>query len=198
MSERRSVFTMRVLFFTYLALVVLLVTSCQKQQDENQIVTTDCVQNPSLCQNGIYQQTPGFTPYHSYGNNGYNNGYPGYAGIHSINNSAYLCNCPNGTMPTYNSYGGLGCVQSGLVGGYGYAYLSLTGVNNQHWTNIPQISNLSGYSSNGCYNGVVQSCIVNGAATCSSGYTCRPTSAASAIGLCVSLSGNNQLGQIYR
>jgi len=188
MLRLNSIFTMRLMFFTYLAFIVLLVTSCQNNSDNNSQVTTDCVYNPSLCQGGIYQQSPGFIPYN------YTNGYGNYY----TNNSAYLCNCPSGTVPTYNNYGGLGCIQSNYLGGYGYAYLSLSGANNNQWVNIPQISNVQGYNSNGCYNGVVQSCLVSNPSTCTSGYTCRATTAASAIGLCVSTSSNNQMGQIFR
>ena len=192
---------MRVLFFTYLACVVILVTSCQNNKNSSNM-NTDCVNNPQLCQSNVYSQTPGFTPYNYYGFGGYsyNNQYLGGTGpFYYLNNSAYLCNCPGGTVPTYNSYSGLGCVQSNMLGGgYGYAYYGYSASNNNQWVNIPQISNLSGYTNNGCYNGVVQSCIVNGPATCSSGYTCRSSSAASALGMCVSNGANGQSGQIFR
>lgn len=209
-STLTSPFAMRLMFFSYLAMVVILVTSCQKNQDDNQQINTTCVNNPNACQSGIYNQTPGFTPYNynGYGNQTgspfYNNGYygTGASAYYAQASSAYLCNCPYGSMPTYNNFGGLGCVQSNLVGGNisGYASFgySSAGANNNQWVNIPQISNVSGYSNNGCYNGVIQSCIVTNQATCAVGYTCRPTSGASALGLCVSNSANSQTGQIYR
>lgn len=198
MFRLKSLFTMRLMFFAYLAMVVFLVTSCQKNEDDNQnTVTTNCVYNPATCQSNIYNQSPGFTPYNYYGY-GHTNGSSGP--FYYLNNSAYLCNCPAGSIPTYNTYAGLGCVQSNYLGGYGYAYMSISGsaTNNSQWMNIPQISNVQGYSTNGCYNGVVQSCVVSNPSTCQTGYVCRPSVAASAIGLCVSTSANSQMGQIYR
>jgi hypothetical protein len=197
MFRIRSLFAMRLMFFTYLVFVVFLVTSCQNNQDDNNnTMTTNCVYNPSQCSSNIYQQGGGFSPYsYQYSNTS------GYSGaFYYLNNSAYLCNCPAGSIPTYNSYGGLGCVQSSYMGSYGYAYMTINGssAGNNQWMNIPQISNVQGYSSNGCYNGVVQSCIVSNPSTCSAGYVCRPTDAASAVGLCASTSGNSQMGQIYR
>ena len=96
-------------------------------------------------------------------------------------------------MPTYNSYAGLGCVQTASQGAYAYAYFSW-GANNNQWTNIPQISNHSGYTNNGCYNGVVQSCLVDQPNTCSVGYSCRADSASSRLGLCVASSAQNNGG----
>lgn len=197
MVSQSALITMRVLFFTYLAIVVFIVSSCQKSSDSSNagVVTTDCVNNPALCQNGIYSQNPGFRPY-NYNNGynyGYNNGYATGSPFYYMNNAAYLCNCPTGTMPTYNNYGGLGCVQNSYVYGagglYAYAYF---GYSNNQWMNIPQVSNLSAYSNNGCYNGIVQSCVVNNPNSCSAGYTCRPTTAASALGMCVSNNANAQ------
>ncbi len=197
MFTLRSINTLRFVFFAYLLLVALLVTSCQKSNsNNNNNVNAQCVNNPSLCNQGVYQGVPGYSTYnYGYGNSGYNNGYSNYGPFHQINNSAYLCNCPHGSVPTYNSYGGLGCVQNGYIGGYGYAYLGY-GANNNQWTNIPQISNVQGYNNNGCYNGVVQSCIVTQSNTCSVGYTCRPTSGGSAIGLCVN--GTQSNGAAFR
>ncbi|MFN3697561.1 MAG: hypothetical protein ACK4VO_08975 [Pseudobdellovibrio sp.] len=198
MFNLKSLFTMRLMFFAYLAMVVFLVTSCQNNNDDEQnAINANCVYNPAACQANLYNQTPGFTPYNYYGY-GYVNGSSGP--FHYLNNSAYLCNCPAGTIPTYNSYAGLGCVQSNYISGFNYSFMSLNGstTNNSHWVNIPQISNIQGYTTNGCYNGVVQSCVVSNASTCLAGYVCRPTTAASAIGLCVSTSANNQTGQIFR
>lgn len=155
-----------------------------------QNMNADCVNYPQNCNANYYQQNPGFYPYGGYYNYGYNNP------INYMNNSAYLCNCPAGTMPTYNTYSGLGCVQTsqvysygyagGYVGGYGaYAYFGF-GANNQQWVNIPQVSNYSGYPNSGCYNGVVQSCLVGQPTGCSAGYTCRAQNPSSRLGLCVS------------
>ncbi len=182
---------MKTIFVIYITLVVLAMSACQKPQVTQATapgMNSECVNNPNLCQTNIYN-SPGFTPYNY---NGYSNGY-GYGNSYGNgtvpfnyyqNNSAFLCNCAGGSIPTYNSYGGLGCVQQAQVGGYGYAYFGW-GANNNQWTNIPQISNQSGYTSSRCYNGVVQSCLVGESNTCSVGYTCRTNDASSRLGLCV-------------
>jgi hypothetical protein len=204
---------MRTLFICYLALVILAFASCQKSNQEAVVptMTTDCVNNPSACNSGLYQQSPGFTPYNYNGNTPYGGGYyggnygytyGGYAGgtynpFVFGNNSAYLCNCPVGSVPTYNNYAGLGCVQSSQF--YGFAYVSFGyGANNNQWTNIPQISNQVGYGNSSCYNGVVQSCLVNNSSTCSVGYSCRSNSASSSLGICVSNNSNPYFGQVLR
>lgn len=183
-------------------LAALIVTSCQQggggssgtptttvSTTNTTTMNPNCVSNPAACQQGIYQQGTGFYPYNY--NYGYNNGYPyGYnGGFYYTNNAAYLCSCPAGTIPTYNNYGGLGCVNSGYAYGGGYAYFSwgggYSGATNNQWVNIPQVSNYTGYNQSNCYNGVVQSCLVD-QPTCSAGYTCRATAAQSRLGLCVS------------
>lgn len=170
---------------------IFFISSCQSQSNNDaatQTMDPYCMNNPTACQQGVYQQNYGFYPY----NTNYN-----YQGGYQLNNSAYLCSCPAGSMPTYNNYGGLGCVSSNYMTGSGYAYFGwngsgLSGASNNQWTNIPQISNYTGYNNQGgCYNGVVQSCFVDQASSCSSGYTCRATSAQSRLGLCVSNSSVN-------
>lgn len=165
----------------------------------NPAMNNVCLNNPAACQNQTYQQGQGFSPYNTsydpygYNQGGYNNGFPGsyYNGSFHTNNGSYLCNCPTGTVPTYNDYGGLGCVQANYAqaSGYGYAYFGFgtgnTSINNQ-WVNIPQISNYTGYNQSNCYNGVVQSCFVDQANTCTQGYSCKATTAQSRLGLCVS------------
>ncbi|MBC7465344.1 MAG: hypothetical protein H7256_05075 [Bdellovibrio sp.] len=182
-------------------------------------VSAECVNNPTLCKSNLYN-TPGYTPYNygngslyggGYYNGGYNGGYSGgYSGgygsnynsnyysnpFNTYNNSSYLCNCPSGSIPTYNSYAGLGCVQQTQVyaGVSAYAYFgwnSGAGANNQQWTNIPQISNQVGYGQSSCYNGVMQSCLVDQPSSCAVGYSCQSTSAASRMGLCTA---TNRIG----
>lgn len=184
---------------TVIATLVSL-TACNKGNDSQtpaQNMSAQCVSNPQYCNNGYYQQNPGFQPYggYSYGY-GYNYGYSGnYSPFNYMNNAAYLCNCPTGTVPTYNTYAGLGCVQISQVYGYGYAYFGY-GANNQQWVNIPQVSNYSGYSGNGCYNGVVQSCLIDQPTSCSAGYTCRAQGASSRLGLCMSNNSTNYYPQV--
>lgn len=185
-------------------------SDANNNQNQTYINNVDCVNYPQNCQNNVYN-TYGFQPY-TYGTSGYNNGYPygsggsyfynngvygaGAGPFYYNNNSAYLCNCPAGTMPTYNTYGGLGCVNSGYVSGYGYAYFGY-GANNNQWVNIPQVSNTVGYSNQNCYNGVVQSCLTDQPNMCGAGYTCRASGAASRLGLCVSNNSSSN-GQIFR
>ncbi len=180
-------------FFAIMTLATA-IFSCQKgSSDSNSNMNTVCMQNPAACQGTIYQQGYGFQPYY-----GYNNQYYGYNNNYYTANSAYLCNCPAGSMPTYNTYGGLGCVSTNMMGGlYGYAYFGF-GANNNHWVNIPQVSNHTGYNQSSCYNGVVQSCIVGQTNSCAVGYTCQSTSAQSRVGLCVSNNAINNTGNVYR
>lgn len=196
---------------TATVMVAFLLSSCQQANNGNNANNTAamnniCVTNPQACQSGVYQQGYGFQPYSGY-NTGYGYPYGSQNGFYYTNNSAYLCSCPAGTMPTYNSYGGLGCVNSNLVYGGGYAYFGwgagTSGASNNQWMNIPQVSNYTGYqnNNNSCYNGVVQSCLVDQPSTCSSGYTCRASAAQSRLGLCVSNTANTggtQYGGGYR
>ena len=193
---------MKTLVVVYVALVVLALSACQKSQDTEATapgMNAQCVSNPNLCQTNVYN-SPGYTPY-NYGNGTNNYGYGNYQNNNYGNqpfnyyqsNSAYLCNCAPGSVPTYNGYAGLGCVQQSQVYGSGYAYFSW-GANNNQWTNIPQISNHTGYTNSGCYNGVVQSCLVDQANTCSVGYTCRTSDASTRLGLCTANNAVNSAG----
>lgn len=160
---------------------------CQQSKDQNTtpVLANDCINYPQSCNPQLYNQNTGFVPYN------YGSGYV-YAGngittsgatpFYMANSAAYLCNCPFGTVPTYNTYSGLGCVQSQYVGS-GYVAFGW-GPNNGQWLNIPQISNMSGYPNSSCYNGVIQSCVVGATNSCTAGYTCRYGSAASSLGIC--------------
>lgn len=201
---------MKTVFVVYIALVVIAMSACQKANQDTALVpdmNADCVTNPALCQPNLYQQNPGFIPYNQYNpyyGGGYNyGGNYGYGGSYNygyqVNNYSNLCNCPVGSTPTYNNYAGLGCVQSNQLYGYGYAYFQM-GASNTHWTATPQISNIGANPSNSCYNGVVQSCLVDQPSTCSAGYTCRVSAASSRLGLCVSntTNTNSNYNQTYR
>jgi hypothetical protein len=179
---------MKTLVIIYLSLVILAFAGCQKSNQDATVptVTTDCLNNPNLCNSGAYQQSPGFTSYnygygYGYNNSIYGSGYNPYA-----YGTGSLCNCPIGTVPTYNNYSGLGCVRSSLI--YGFAYVTIGySSNNNQWTNMPQISNTVGYGGvqgSRCYQGVVQSCLVGDSSSCSTGYTCRATGASSHLGIC--------------
>lgn len=186
---------MKALSFLILSSAILAFSACQKSTQDALVptVTTDCLNNPSLCNGGIYRQSPGFTPYNYSGYNGMNsNSYYGsyyQAGYNPfLHGNGYLCNCPVGTLPTYNNYSGLGCVQSNLVQGFAYISFGYASNNNQ-WTNMPQISNVVGYGytqNQACHQTVVQSCFVGDAAACGTGYTCRINSASAHLGVCVS------------
>lgn len=185
---------MKALSFLILSTLVLAFSACQKSTQDAIVpaVTTDCLNNPSLCNGGVYQQAPGFTPYNYNGGSNYNGYYSSYyqGGYNPfLSGNGYLCNCPTGTIPTYNNYSGLGCVQSTLVQGYAYISFGYASNNNQ-WTNMPQISNVVGYGgytqNQVCHDTVVQSCFVGDAAACGTGYTCRINSASARLGVCVS------------
>lgn len=158
---------------------------CQQSNNQTTVptVSSDCINYPQSCNSSFYTQNTGFTTYgtgYVYSGNGYISS--GATPFYMANSAAYLCNCPFGSVPTYNTYSGLGCVQSQYVGS-GYAAFSW-GPNNGQWLNIPQISNYSGYPNSSCYNGVVQSCVVGATNSCTAGYTCRYASAASSLGIC--------------
>ena len=169
---------MRVLLLVYFALFILVASSCQKSKEANVGVTSACVNQPASCNSSVYQQSDGYSTYS-------NNGNPfSYSG-----NSAYLCNCPNGSIPTYNSYAGLGCVQTSYYnmsyygnfnGSYAMGFLYLAWGQNQWY---PQ-SQLSTYGAN-CYNGAVQSCVSGQANTCPAGSSCMQNGRSSSLGLCV-------------
>jgi hypothetical protein len=164
----------------YSILFILLASACQKGNTEAVVggVNATCINNPASCNSSLYQQSNGYT---AYGNN--SNPFQYH------NNSAYLCSCPYGTTPTYNSYAGLGCVQNNYYsyGYYGsfYAYLYI-GWGSNSWYQLPQLSSYNynyNYGNSNCYTGAIQSCVVN-ENNCPVGYSCRPNSSNSSLGLC--------------
>jgi hypothetical protein len=166
---------MKPMLIIYLVLFILLASSCQKPTQAGVTnVNSNCITNPSSCNSSLYQQS---SNYSNYGNTANPFNY--------FNNSAYLCNCPAGMIPTYNSSAGLGCVSSynsfSMYGEF-YAYLYL-GWNNG-WYQMAGLNTLnSSYSS--CYSGAVQSCVVNQSGSCPLGAYCLPNSSGSRLGLCV-------------
>lgn len=169
---------MKIAFFVYLTLFVLMMTACGRANNEvASSANSVCITQPSACQSGVYQQSDGYTAYTNSNNPFYFNG-----------NTAYLCNCPYGYVPTYNGYAGLGCVQTsyfggGLFGGiYGYMYLGWGG---NQWSLQAQLYNYSHRGFNNCFNGAIQSCVVGQNNTCPAGSACRQNSRNSNLGLCV-------------
>lgn len=156
-----------------------------------------CMNGSANCNSQQYSTYPGFYPYpvnpYTYGGytNYWNQNYHGYSNWN--HNYAGLCNCPAGTVPTYNNYYGLGCVQNTYFQPtlYYYGYFGW-GPNNNQWVNIPQVSNLADYSvqNQSCYSGIVQSCYIDVLNSCSNGYTCQPTSGGSRLGLCINPNQN--------
>lgn len=177
---------MKTVLFVYFALMIISLSGCQKGSGQASVAGMNaCINNPSACNTSAYQQNQGYVPYNY--NNSYNYGYNNYnynQPFNYINNTAYLCNCPNGTMPTYNSYSGLGCVRSASTqAAYGYFYYYM-GWNANQWYTTPYLNTYS-YNQSTCYNGVVQSCLVNSSTNmCPAGYTCRANSASNTLGLC--------------
>jgi len=166
---------MKPMLIIYLVLFFLVASSCQRATQAGvSTVGSNCISNPASCNSSLYQQS---SDYSNYGNTS--------APFSYYNNSAYLCNCPSGMIPTYNSNAGLGCVrptyQYNLYGSF-YAYLYI-GWNNG-WYQTSGLTTLSStYSS--CYNGAVQSCMVNQSGTCPIGSFCLENSSGSSLGLCV-------------
>lgn len=132
-----------------------------------------CMNGSAYCNSSLYGNYYGFSRY--------NNSWSYYGGWN--NGLANLCGCQTGYMPTYNSSFGLGCVSASNYWG-GYIYFGW-GMDSNQWINIPSVSNMQGSPvGRSCYNGVVQSCFVNGPNTCPSGTSCNPVSGGSSLGLC--------------
>lgn len=173
------------LFMVNFTLILLALSACQPNNKEavvsgNNVCVADPTCKPSSGYNGaVYQNYPGYTPY------GYGQPFNYY------NNSAYLCNCPYGSIPTFNRFAGLGCVRMShfSMSSNFSAFFYLSWGQNQ-WTNLPQLYRYNYNSGAGyCYNGVVQSCLVSQPNNCAVGYICRPNNmvshSASNMGLCV-------------
>ena len=164
---------MKFALIIYFMLFILVASSCQKSTQAGASgVNSTCITSPSSCNSTLYQQSNGYS---NYGNTANPFSYYG--------DSAYLCNCPYGMIPTYNSRAGLGCVSPSysLYGSF-YAYLNI-GWNNG-WYQMAAYSSLnSSYS--GCYSGAIQSCVVNESGSCPIGNFCLENSAGSNLGLCV-------------
>ncbi|HPI39337.1 MAG TPA: hypothetical protein PLJ21_00940 [Pseudobdellovibrionaceae bacterium] len=166
-------------------------SACDKK-DEGRPATTP-LNNTCLnqaCDTSVYNQQgwqPYPTSYSQYGGyNSYYNQY--YYGTYSYNYYGQFCDCPSGYLPVYNSSNGLGCVQNVYVQPYWNIafYASLNSNNN--WTNVPIMSSVqspANASSKNCYNGVLNSCIVDQPNSCGYGYGCQVTAGGSRIGICV-------------
>lgn len=193
---------MKTLVIVYFALVLITLTACQPSGKEAIVAgNNSCSTDPLTCgSNGnvngsAYQYNQGYTPYGTGTGNGttnygsgssYGNGYG--QPFNYYNNSAYLCNCPNGTIPTYNGSAGIGCVSrvamSSKVNLSAFFYLSW-GTNNQ-WNTLPQLYRYNyGGGNTSCYNGAVQSCTVGQVNNCPGGYVCHVNGSSSTLGLCV-------------
>ena len=165
---------MRVLLLVYFALFIMMASACQKTKEAGVGATSACINQPGNCNSSVYQQSDGYS---AYGNTNNPFSYNG--------SSAYLCSCPYGSIPTYNSYAGLGCVQASyfnfsLYGSFSSGFLYLGWAQNQwNWQ-----SQLNTYGAN-CYNGVVQSCVSGQENMCPAGSSCMQNSRNSNLGLCV-------------
>jgi hypothetical protein len=161
---------------------------------------TRCLDGSAYCNSSVYGQ------YGQYGWSAYP-GYYGYGNYMSYYQRNGFCNCPVGSIPTYNSWTGLGCVQQtyvnmyagmqlywnfGIGAGYGYGSgygYSGWGVNPGIQNNWQQVSNVQGYNNGySCGNNggnLTQSCLVDRVNSCGGGATCRPTGGGSRLGICV-------------
>lgn len=181
----------------------LLIWGCGKDKSSNSSGTsTACLQNPytGACDNTSYNQYNqwGFYPYPVNGQTpGYSSDpnspfryqldyyYYGYQGMNS-----QLCNCPAGSQPVYNGGLGIGCayirnVQWLPIYYHGLNTISGPAINN-HYVNIPQVSNITGgYNNYRCHGQVAWSCLVGQANQCPTGNVCTPSAQNSPIGVCV-------------
>lgn len=194
---------MKTFVFIYFALTILILSSCQKSGEATVAgVNGQCITNAASCNTSAYAQARGYGYYpygsgsggyatnYGYGSN-YGNGsnYYGYGYNYSApftyyNNNAYLCNCPAGTIPTYNGYAGLGCVSTSNLN-YGWGSYFYMGWGSSNWYTMP---NLNSYS--GCYSGAVQSCAINVPNSCPTGSYCLSNFTGSTLGLCTA--GNHR------
>jgi hypothetical protein len=134
---------------------------------------TRCLDGSAYCNSSVYNQ------YNQYGFSSYP-GYYGYGNNLSYYSRVGFCNCPAGSIPVYNQWSGLGCVQNtfirpfagfqlywnfGVGAGYGsgygygnYGYGSGWGYNQGYQNNWQQISNTTGYGYNNYNSGYGGSC----------------------------------------
>lgn len=155
-------------------------------KDATTPLTTDCLNGQTNCYSEMYQHFPGFFPYP--GNYGTYGGYLNYWATYYGYQSSHLqfCACGPNAFPVYHNQLGLGCVQNQAlapIAGF-TGYWNLPSVNN-HWTSLPQNSNLNpGNSFSACKNSVIQACFLNQPNTCVGGQVCRPVANNSALGVC--------------
>lgn len=174
---------MKIAIYLISALLLVLTAGCGDSKKGNGTANTvldQCIAN-GTCTNAVYNS------YQQFGWSAYPNHQNGYYQYYQ--NSPYYnyCSCPSGARPVYNQHFGLGCYsQSNFQPFAGYASYFGYQSYNTHWVNIPRISNVEGYPSNGCFSSVAESCYVtSGTSTCSAGKSCLPTAAGSPIGICV-------------
>lgn len=176
----------RLMFF----ILALFVTACQGDNGGNNMAVTpltlNCINGLSYCNNNLYSQYHGWTPYPGLYNYPYN--YTNYF------NRYGFCNCPGGYSPTYNGSYGLGCVNTQFLQPYsGYYYYWQFGLGGsysysapQTTINYPQYSNIPGASNSGqCSGSLTQSCLLDQVNSCGAGATCRQVVSGSNLGVCV-------------
>lgn len=172
----------------------------KKSSSNSNGTSTQCLYNPLTggCDNSVYHQYGGwgFQPYPMPGvyssdpNSPFRYRVDQYYGFGGM--SSALCSCPQGSRPVYNGGLGLGCAASSALPNWLPIYYHATwtisgpGLNN-HYVNVPQVSNITGafYNYGGCYSNVAWSCLLSQPNQCPSGTTCRATAQNSPIGLCI-------------
>ncbi|MGE5087218.1 MAG: hypothetical protein ACM3MG_13010 [Bacillota bacterium] len=146
-------------------------------------VDSRCITNSSLCNNSVYGQYSGWTPYRfPYGNTSYN--YSTYFSTYGA------CGCPFGYQPAYNSSMGMGCFRTTNMMTFNLSwsfsfYASSGFYAPQTSLNIPQVSNIPNAGGGNCSRNVAISCLMNQANSCGVGATCREVRAGSGLGVCV-------------
>lgn len=183
---------MKRIAFALLFVVPAIMVACGQSNNNDTTastpLTTQCLQNPSLCQNSQY----GYGYYQQYGFYQYPQTNYYYYQSTSYNYQVNSCACSNyygyGFIAVYSNYGGAGCASpyaqqtyapyAGMLGWYSL------GASNTQWVNIGQVSNIPNASSNSC-NQTAQACYpqLGNNGGCGSGYACSANG--SPIGLCV-------------
>lgn len=182
----------------------LLLWGCggKKSSSNNNGTSTTCLYNPYT--GGC--DTTQYNNYNQYGFSAYPAGAPGYSSnsdspfryqldyyfYGSSGLTSQLCSCPQGSRPVYNGGLGIGCATMGALPRWAPIYyhglntISGPGLNN-HYVNIPQVSNINGNYNNygGCYSNVAWSCLLGQNNQCPSGSTCQATAQNSPIGVCI-------------
>lgn len=193
---------MQIYIWVLLSLATTLVVACSNKGGSSSnggggtvtalTPTTQCLMPNGVqgnCNNAIYTNTLGYSPYTTNGSNFYNN-------------SNGFCGCPVGTQPVYNNGWGLGCVAVNYLPSttnYGYATYGYY-VGSNSWTNVPlsstPISQMNQVSGN-CSQTVGYACDSRVSGSCGLNGVCQTLQGGSPYGVCSYQMNNALTAQVY-